>query len=142
MNWIKRTLTKHDLSLAKRSLDSLAIKYGVVNSSGEPVPKEIAARNGVPWTTSAINAWVSRVGGRQATPGNWTLTVGNQILLPEKAVVPDPSERGGTPVLASQTLWGIVPWWAWPVVIATPLIIYRRRKAKKAGKKPKPILFS
>lgn len=136
MNWIKRTITKHDLSQASQSLASLAKKYG-------STAKEIAQKNGISWTPSAINAWVLKVGGREVTPGNFSFTAGNEILLPAKALIPDPSEaRMPPPVVASQSLFGSVPWWAWPILIGGPIFLYRKRKQrKKAGRTPKPVLF-
>lgn len=132
MNWIDRTLTKHDLSLASTSLGSLAKKYGTT-------PQEIAKQNGVPWTSDAVNQWVLSVGGREITPGNFTFVVGNRIKLPAVAVIPDPTEV----VAPIQAATGGSGWLLGMALIGGGILIYRRlRKRKRRGAVPKPILFS
>ena len=123
--WVLHTLTAHDLSLDKTSLGSLAKKYGTT-------PQEIAKKNGVAWNTSAINAWVLRVGGKMLPSGYTTFTVGNQIMLPSEPVIPGPSEvRVGVkaPVASAVTV-GDIPWWGWIGLGIGGVWLYRRRKKK------------
>jgi LPXTG-motif cell wall-anchored protein len=124
--WVLHTLTAHDLSLAKTSLGSLAKKYGTT-------AQEIARKNGVVWSTSAINAWVLRVGGKRLPSGYYTFTVGNKIMLPSEPVIPGPSEvRVGidAPQASAMTIGG-VPWWGVLGLAVGGVWLYRRRKKKK-----------
>jgi hypothetical protein len=123
--WVLHTLTKHDLALAPTSLGSLAKKYGTT-------PKEIAAKNGVPWATSAIDKWVLRVGGKRLASGYTSFVVGNQIMLPSEPVIPGPSEVrvGRDAPMASAMKFGDIPWWVLPGLGIGAIWLYRRRKKK------------
>ena len=142
--WATRTLTEHDLKhdpSIKLSGQSLAVKYGV------PF-RTIVERNGGRWGDPATNNWIKSVGGREVTPGNWALTVGNRISLPVNPVIPHPPSAGpsfpitvpGSEVLGADVGGG--GWWLLGGASALSLFfLLKARKKQKRKPAPKPVRF-
>lgn len=139
--WVVRTLTVHDLDTnapgkeAKTQFESLARKYGLSSW------RMILTANGLPSSasSSAINAWIQSVGGKQNQRGYWVFQVGNKIKLPAQAAVPEP--KGPTAPVASAVVGeGLGPWYLWLGAGLLGFAIFRKKKkpsTKKGTRKRK-----
>lgn len=108
MHWKPRQVSPHDLSVDKRgSLASLAKKYGV---SAE----EIVDKNGINWSSKAINAWVLEIGGKKLSSGAVVMVPGVVVNLPDTPLkeYEDPAAQMAPQASAVQTS-GPTPWWVW-----------------------------
>lgn len=86
--WVEKELTEDELTLKKQR-----IKYNTT-------AREIAAKNGIAWSTKAINKWVLEVGGKMLSSGYAVFQPGNKILLPqEKPLETTKSSQTAAPAL-------------------------------------------
>ena len=86
--WVEKELTDDELTLKKQR-----IKYNTT-------AREIVAKNGIEWSTRAINKWVLEVGGKMLSSGYAVFQPGNKILLPqEKPLETTKSSQTAAPAL-------------------------------------------